>query len=259
MNWDDLKKEWETTDISLSELAEKHNVKLGTLKSRKSREKWTKGGSEKDATSNQVDASTKKAQQSAATQEKSERKRGGNPNPPNQFTKRNNAAEKHGLYKRVIPADLQDVFDELDNGISLVDMLWDQIKIQYIAIMRAQSIMFVKEKDELVKELKKVRYDVAPNIDGEFEPVITEEEYEIQFAWDRYATFLNAQSRAISELRSVINQFEEMADKADARLLKLQQLRVSIDKSNIELETLKKNDGDQVTKVVFVDDILRVN
>ncbi|KIH70060.1 terminase small subunit [Salinicoccus roseus] len=49
-NWDDIRKEWETSKVTLAVLAEKHDVKLGTLKSRKSREKWTRGAPEKDAT-----------------------------------------------------------------------------------------------------------------------------------------------------------------------------------------------------------------
>lgn len=49
-NWDLIKQEWETTKITLADLAEKHEIKLGTLKSRKSREKWTRDATEKDAT-----------------------------------------------------------------------------------------------------------------------------------------------------------------------------------------------------------------
>ncbi|PIC59092.1 terminase [Sporosarcina sp. P12(2017)] len=49
-NWGKIQKEWETTKITLSKLAEKHDVKLGTLKSRKSRESWVRGPSNKEAT-----------------------------------------------------------------------------------------------------------------------------------------------------------------------------------------------------------------
>ncbi|MEC1762733.1 hypothetical protein P9E10_10365, partial [Bacillus subtilis] len=37
------------------------------------------------------------------------------------------------------------------------DMIWDQIQIQYAAILRAQKIMFVSDKEEMIKELKKKR------------------------------------------------------------------------------------------------------
>ncbi len=49
-NWEDIRKEWETTKITLVALADKHSVKLGTLKSRKSREDWSRGATKKDAT-----------------------------------------------------------------------------------------------------------------------------------------------------------------------------------------------------------------
>jgi phage terminase small subunit len=50
-NWVLIKKEWETSNITLKDLAEKHGVKLGTLKSRKSREKWSRGATDRVATS----------------------------------------------------------------------------------------------------------------------------------------------------------------------------------------------------------------
>lgn len=50
LNWEEIQNEWEMTKITLAALAEKHGVKLGTLKSRKSREAWVRGSSRKDAT-----------------------------------------------------------------------------------------------------------------------------------------------------------------------------------------------------------------
>ncbi|MEX3715747.1 terminase small subunit [Cytobacillus horneckiae] len=50
MNWDDIRKEFETSKITLKALAEKHDVKIGTLKSRKSREGWSRDPTKKDAT-----------------------------------------------------------------------------------------------------------------------------------------------------------------------------------------------------------------
>ncbi|WP_433956980.1 terminase small subunit [Cytobacillus horneckiae] len=50
MNWDDIRKEFETSKITLKALAEKHDIKIGTLKSRKSREGWSRDPTKKDAT-----------------------------------------------------------------------------------------------------------------------------------------------------------------------------------------------------------------
>ena len=62
-NWEEIQREWETTKITLAALAEKHDVKLGTLKSRKSRDKWLRGAPKKDATKTQKVATIPKRMQ----------------------------------------------------------------------------------------------------------------------------------------------------------------------------------------------------
>ncbi len=62
-NWEEIQREWETTKITFKALAEKHDVKLGTLKSRKSRDKWSRGAPKKDATKIQKVATPKKRMQ----------------------------------------------------------------------------------------------------------------------------------------------------------------------------------------------------
>ncbi|MFS0749538.1 terminase small subunit [Oceanobacillus sp. 1P07AA] len=49
MNWDSIREEWENSKITLKDLAAKHDIKIGTLKSRKSRERWSRGSPKKDA------------------------------------------------------------------------------------------------------------------------------------------------------------------------------------------------------------------
>ncbi|MEK3973709.1 terminase small subunit [Psychrobacillus sp. FSL K6-1267] len=60
VNWDEIKQEWETTKITLAALAEKHDIKLGTLKSRKSRESWVRGIPKIDATKSKKVATNSK-------------------------------------------------------------------------------------------------------------------------------------------------------------------------------------------------------
>lgn len=62
-NWEEIQKEWETTKITLAALAEKYEVKLGTLKSRKSRENWVRGAPKKDATKSKKVATNSKRMQ----------------------------------------------------------------------------------------------------------------------------------------------------------------------------------------------------
>ncbi|MBT2696357.1 terminase small subunit [Bacillus sp. ISL-40] len=61
MDWELIRHEYETTDLTLKAIAEKFGIKLGTLKSRKSRESWTRDATfKKDATKNKKVATTKK-------------------------------------------------------------------------------------------------------------------------------------------------------------------------------------------------------
>jgi len=50
MDWESIRAEFELSDVSLKDLAEKHGIKPATLRSRKNREKWQKRGSPDDAT-----------------------------------------------------------------------------------------------------------------------------------------------------------------------------------------------------------------
>lgn len=235
-NWDLIKKEWETSNITLKDLAEKHGVKLGTLKSRKSREKWSRGATKKDATK------TKGLQPKVGAPKGNKNAVGnrGNPNPKNQFTERNTMALKHGLFSRYIPKETLEIMGMLDEK-DPADLLWDQIMIQYAAIIRAQSIMFVTDKNEMIKELKKEKETENSS----------EIEYEFQFAWDRQATFLNAQSRAIAELRSSIKQFLELAHEQDERRLKLEKMQLNIEKTKAELDKLNDDSNDKPIEIVI--------
>ncbi|HGS9318767.1 TPA: phage terminase small subunit, partial [Clostridioides difficile] len=116
--------------------------------------------------------------------------------------KENKNAEKFGFFSKYLPEETRELIQEISIKDKF-DILWEQITIQYATIIRAQKIMYVKGKEEMVKELKK--YESTEN--GE------KIEYEFQFAWDRQASFLNAQSRAMSELRSLIKQYDEMIHK----------------------------------------------
>ncbi|HFL3143363.1 TPA: phage terminase small subunit [Clostridioides difficile] len=204
--------------LKYKEIAEKHNVSLSTVKSWATRY-WKQKGcnqSKKVAT----------------------KKRGapiGNKNatgPPG-----NKNAEKFGFFSKYLPEETRELIQEISIKDKF-DILWEQITIQYAAIIRAQKIMYVKGKEEMVKELKK--YESTEN--GE------KIEYEFQFAWDRQASFLNAQSRAMSELRSLIKQYDEMIHK-DWNLATEEQ-KTRVEKLKCEVDNLSKDDiGDDELKI----------
>lgn len=154
----------------------------------------------------------------------------------------NQNAVTHGLFSKYIPKETLELMGMLEEK-SPADLIWDQIMIQYAAIIRAQKIMFVTSKDEMIKELKKEK-----ETDNGIET-----EYEFQFAWDRQAQFLNAQSRAMSELRSLIKQFNDLANEDDERRLKLQKMQLDIDKSKAEIDKLKQEEKKTTTTITVVD------
>ena len=67
MDWESIRAEFELSDISLKDLAEKHGIKPATLRSRKNREKWQKRGSPDDAMQRNKNATQRK---NVATQKK---------------------------------------------------------------------------------------------------------------------------------------------------------------------------------------------
>lgn len=142
--------------------------------------------------------------------------------------KRNSNAVTHGFFAKYLPEETKEIMECLKDRPP-ADLIWDQIQIQYAAIIRAQRIMFVKDHDDLTKELKRTKEGYSDS------GSTSEEEYELQFAWDKHAAFLTAQSRAMGELRSLVKQFDDMTNIDDERRLRLEQMRLNIDKSKAEL------------------------
>ena len=201
------------------EIASKYDISLNTLKSWIKRYNWSKE-KKKGAPINKRGApfSNKNSVGHGAPKE-------------------NKNAEKFGFFSKYLPEETRELIQEISIKDKF-DILWEQITIQYAAIIRAQKIMYVKDKEEMIKELKK--YESTEN--GE------KIEYEFQFAWDRQASFLNAQSRAMSELRSLIKQYDEMIHK-DWNLATEEQ-KTRVEKLKCEVDNLSKDDiGDDELKI----------
>ncbi|MEH7053532.1 phage terminase small subunit [Bacillus velezensis] len=194
--------------MKYKDLAEKYGVSVNTIKSWKQRHGWER-------------------KKGAPSEKSVHTKIGGQPGNKNALGNsggaapaRNQNAVSHGFFSKYLPEETLEIMEEIQER-SPADMIWDQIQIQYAAILRAQRIMFVQDQDDVTKVLKKEK----PGMFGD------EREWEFQFAWDRHATFLNAQSRAMGELRSLIKQFDQLAHEQDERRLKLEQMRLNIEKT----------------------------
>ena len=194
--------------IKLVEIANRLNVSEGTVRSWKNRYNF-------DEKSN---ATLQKNNRNVA-----KKKRGGQPGNRNSVghgaPKGNQNATKHGLFSRYLPEDTREIFFSLDSEDPL-DLLWDQIKLAYTAIMRAQQIMHVRYREDATKE--KI---------GSFE---TGNTYSIQQAWDKQASFLQAQAKAQKELTTMIKQYEELLHKNWDLATKEQKARIKQLKAKTE-------------------------
>lgn len=166
------------------------------------------------------------------------RKRGGQPGNKNASGPPGNQhALKHGFFSKVLPKETKEIIDEFEDS-NYIDILWNNIMIQYASILRAQKIMFVvDEKDKTV--------DITS--DGDNATF-----YQVQNAWDKQANFLAAQSRAMTTLSSMIKQYDQLVESGLAnqeQVSRIELLRAQVKKLNTEDPD---NKGD---KVIIVNDL----
>lgn len=214
--------------MKYKDIADKYGVSLNTVKSWKVRHKWDKKG---------VHTKSEKV----CTQKK---KHGGQPGNKNAVghgaPKRNKNAEKFGFFSKYLPEETVSIIQEMP--ADPLDVLWDQIQIAYAAIIRAQQIMYVRDRDDLT----------TTQIQEKNGDSVTEERWEVQQAWDKQGNFLQAQARAQKTLEGLIKQYDELLHKnwelaSEEQKARIAQMRAQTDKltgNNQELEDMDGIEGD---------------
>lgn len=204
--------------MKLVEIASQLNVSEGTVRSWKNRYNF---GEKSNATLRKNNRNVAK------------KKHGGQPGNKNAVghgaPKRNKNAEKFGFFSKYLPEETVSIIQEMP--ADPLDVLWDQIQIAYAAIIRAQQIMYVRDRDDLT----------TTQIQDKNGDSVTEERWEVQQAWDKQASFLKAQARAQSELRSMIKQYDELLHKNWALASEEQKARIEVLRS-------KAADSDEKTE-----------
>lgn len=170
--------------MKLVEIASQLDLPEGTVRSWKNRYKW--------------DCNVAKEKRNVA-----KRKKGAQPGNKNSSggPPENKKAEKYGFFSKYLPEETREIFSAIDKADPL-DLLWHQIQLAYVAIIRAQRIAYVKDQQD--KTIEKIE-EKEGNVIGE--------KWEVQQAWDKQNNFLKAQARAQGELRSMIKQYDEMLHK----------------------------------------------
>ena len=167
------------------------------------------------------------------------RKQGGQPGNKNSSggPPGNKKAEKYGFFSKYLPEETVSIIQEMP--ADPLDILWNQVQIAYAAIIRAQQIMYVKDRED--KTIEKIGHK-----DGE---TVTEERWEVQQAWDKHGSFMQAQARAQAELRSTVKQYEELLHKNWDLATEEQKSRIALLNAKIENERFQK-ESDNGSKVV---------
>ena len=210
--------------MKYKEIAEKYNVSLNTVKSWKTRNGWNR----------KEDVPDKKG---CTQKEKGahKRKKGGQPGNQNAAgahakgsapPEGNKNAEKHGFFSKWLPAETMEIMQEIEER-SPLDLLWDQIMIQYTAIIRAQKLMFVKDQQDKTIE-KTFSSDESTS-------------WDIQQAWEKQEKFLSAQSRAMTTLNGMIKQYEEMLRNDDEQKEIAEERRARIAKIKAETKRISED------------------
>lgn len=186
----------------LVEIASQLNLPEGTVRRWKCTHKWDGERSDKQS-------------------ERSHRKKGGQPGNKNSSggPSGNKKAEKYGFFSKYLPDETREIFSAIEQADPL-DLLWHQIQIAYAAIIRAQRIAYVKDRDDKTKE--KIMSGEASDM------------YSVQQAWDKQNEFMKAQARAQSELRSLIKQYDEMLHKDWSMASEEQRSRIAQIKAQTE-------------------------
>ncbi|MEC0233721.1 phage terminase small subunit [Paenibacillus kribbensis] len=208
--------------IKLKDIALKLGVSDSSIRKWKSLDKW-----------DEVPEKRKRGGQTGNRNAKGNK--GGAGGPPG-----NDKAVTHGLFRKFEPQDAEYLeILEIAQQMDPVDMIWHNITKGFQKIIWAQRIFFIKDKEDMTKELKKEK-------PGEFGDEL---EWEIQFAWDKYASFIKAEAIVMREIRGAIKQFLSIAPESDERRLKLDQMQAQVEKTRMEIEELKNGEKDRPTEI----------
>ena len=211
-----MKEEWELAyedrcnGMKMKDIADKYGKSIDTIKSWKRRHWNMKKG-----------APLKKKKGAPPDNKNAVGNAGGAP-PKNQ-----NAC-KHGLSSKWLPQEVMEIIGEMPKDE--IDVLWHQIQLQYAAILRSQKIMWVKNECD---------NDTSTS----------DEPYIVRYANDKQETFLRAQSRAMSELRSMIKQYNELLHKNWGTASEIQKAQLAQIQAQTDKLTISKGDDEQLSKV----------
>lgn len=267
-NWDAIRKEYETSKITLAALAEKHGIKIGTLKSRKSREGWSRGSPKKDATKMEKVATTSKRMQ---PKKEPELIIDNDELTENQkrfclyYIKYFNATK---AYQKAYECDY---FTANANGSRLLVNASVKNEIERLKAEQQQSL-FLEGKDVLQKYIDIAFADITDFVEfGQKEIKVlnelTGEEENININYVDFKNSSEVDGAIITEVKKgkdgvsikladkmkaldFLSKYTDLLSENDRKRLHDEKIKADIAKSKVEIEKLQKSDDDQQDKDV---------
>lgn len=223
-DWKAIQHEYETTNLSMQALADKYGVNISTVRSRKKRDEWTKQIGAQKINKRIMQQTAKKLIKERvevlspeivvnieATHQKGERKIYAKP-------------VKNAPWLKYLPDDVVEMMRSMEE-VNPIDILYDQIRMQWTMIIRAQEIMYVSD------QLDTDRFKTKSSLESDT--------YEVHTAWDKHGKFMQAMAGAQKELRYLIQQFMELAPVEDERRARIKNIEVNTELAEQRVKALK--------------------
>lgn len=225
-NWDAVRTEWETTPIGDKELAKKHGLNINTFRSRKSRDGWVRMAGIHEATVRPILTERVEVISPEVVAKIQEN------------TRIVHRPRKDSPWLKFLPDEMTRVMETMTD-VDPLDILYDQIRIQWSIILRAQEIMFVQD------QLDTDRFKTSDGMESTG--------YEIHTSWDKHGKFMTQLSSAQKELRELIKQFMTTAPVEDERRARLINLEANTEFTQLRSKALRGATKDTSMLNVLID------
>lgn len=213
-------------NLNLVQIAERVGVSASLIRKWKSQDKWEAKGVTTQKRGAPLGNSNAVGNGAPIGNKNALGNKGGHAPPGNKN------ALRHGLYAKYLPDETVELIENATD-MNPLEMVWQQICIQYAAIIRAQKLMYVKDQNDIIK-----RQVTFGDSDG----------FSYKEVFERQEAFMRAQSKAMQTLIKLIDKYDAMLK--DGLATEEQQLRIS--KLRAEVNGLTEKTGDEMVNIGFL-------
>ncbi|BBI32029.1 hypothetical protein KCTCHS21_14280 [Cohnella abietis] len=160
----------------------------------------------------------------------------------------NDHAVKHGAFRKFMPNDPEylEILDMVKD-MSALDMIYTGIENSFVAFVRLEKLMFVSSKDEIIKEVKKQKYEIHSTGKGDNKKLhrkLVEQEWNFHFSYERYEKYAKTQASIYASLRAGIKQFLNIAPEDDERRARIALIEAQTERTQQQI-TIAKAEADE--------------